>query len=208
MKRTLLQVRPAQAAAIGRPASAQTSPRRSLVICSRTHFRTSTGSFVISTGEISGSVCYRDTFRFLFSFPQQASGKRPNQLIISNLTAAQLIAFLQYQEEERGNCVKTRNLRVAALRSLFRYVGACEGPETIAQIQRIMAIPLKRFARPLLGFLSQSKMEALCKPPTIPGVGGAISCSSSFSTTPELVCPKLSPSGCKTYSDTIIVPYS
>jgi site-specific recombinase XerD len=47
------------------------------------------------------------------------------------------------------------------LRSFFRYVGACEGPEIIAQTQRIMAIPLKRFARPLLGFLSQSEMEAL-----------------------------------------------
>jgi integrase/recombinase XerD len=72
-----------------------------------------------------------------------------------------LIAFLQYLEEERGNCVRTRNLRLAALRSFFRYVGACEGPEMIAQTQRIMAIPLKRFARPLLGYLSHNEMQAL-----------------------------------------------
>jgi integrase/recombinase XerD len=104
---------------------------------------------------------YRDTFRLLLSFLQRACGKRPDQLMLSSLTAAQLIAFLEYLEEERGNCVRTRNLRLAALRSFFRYVGACEGPEIIAQTQRIMAIPLKRFARPLLGFLSQSEMEAL-----------------------------------------------
>src|SRR6266481_8094309 len=104
---------------------------------------------------------YRDTFRLLLSFLQRACGKRPDQLMLSNLTAAQLIAFLQYLEEERGNSVRTRNLRLAALRSFFRYVGACEGPEMIAQTQRIMAIPLKRFARPLLGFLSQSEMQVL-----------------------------------------------
>ena len=104
---------------------------------------------------------YRDTFRLLLSFLQRACGKRPDQLMLSNLTATQLLAFLQYLEEERGNCVRTRNLRLAALRSFFRYVGACEGPEMIAQTQRIMAIPLKRFARPLLGFLSQSEMQAL-----------------------------------------------
>ena len=95
------------------------------------------------------------------SFLQRVCGKRSDQLTLSHLTAAQLIAFLQYLEEERGNCVRTRNLRLAALRSFFRYVGACEGPEMIAQTQRIMAIPLKRFARPLLGFLSESEMQAI-----------------------------------------------
>ena len=95
---------------------------------------------------------YRDTFRLLLSFLQRACGKRPDQLMLSNLTAAQLLAFLQYLEEERGNCVRTRNLRLGALRSFFRYVGTCEGPEMIAQTQRIMAIPLKRFARPAPSF--------------------------------------------------------
>ena len=70
---------------------------------------------------------YRDTFRLLLNFLRRACGERPDQLTLSNLTASQLIAFLQYLEEERGNCVRTRNLRLAALRSFFRYVGACEG---------------------------------------------------------------------------------
>jgi integrase/recombinase XerD len=104
---------------------------------------------------------YRDTFRLLLSFLQRACAKRPDQLTLSNLTAGQLTAFLEYLEDERGNCIRTRNLRLAALRSFFRYVGACEGPEIIAQVQRIMTIPLKRFSRPLLDFLSQTEMHAL-----------------------------------------------
>jgi integrase/recombinase XerD len=104
---------------------------------------------------------YRDTFRLLLSFLQRDCGKRPDQLALSNITAAQVIAFLRYLEEERGNCVRTRNLRLAALRSFFRYVGVRDGPEMIAQTRQIMAIPLKRFARPLLDFLSQSEIQAL-----------------------------------------------
>ena len=95
------------------------------------------------------------------SKPLPPCGKRPDQLALSNITAAQVIAFLRYLEEERGNCVRTRNLRLAALRSFFRYVGVRDGPEMIAQTRQIMAIPLKRFARPLLDFLSQSEIQAL-----------------------------------------------
>ena len=97
---------------------------------------------------------YRDTFRLLLSFLPQACGKRPEQLTFADLTATQVLAFLRHLEEQRGNSVRTRNLRLAALRSFFRYAGACAGPELLAQTQRILAIPLKRFARPLLGFLS------------------------------------------------------
>jgi integrase/recombinase XerD len=104
---------------------------------------------------------YRDTFRLLLSFLPQACGKRPEQLTFADLTAAQVLAFLRHLEEQRGNSVRTRNLRLAALRSFFRYAGACAGPELLAQTQRILAIPLKRFARPLLGFLSEQEMQAL-----------------------------------------------
>jgi len=151
---------------------------------------------------------YRDTFRLLLSFLQRDCGKRPDQLTLSNITAAQVIAFLRYLEEERGNCVRTRNLRLAALRSFFRYVGARDGPEMIAQTRQIMAIPLKRFARPLLDFLSQSEIQASYKPWIIPGADAAIICSFFSFITPGLAYPKLSPSGCKTCSDTTTVLYS
>ena len=104
---------------------------------------------------------YRDTFRLLLNFLQSACGKRPDQLTLGDLSATNLLAFLRHLETERGNSVRTANCRLAALRSFFHYAGACEGPDAIAQIQRIMAIPLKRFTRPLLGFLSVNEMQAI-----------------------------------------------
>jgi site-specific recombinase XerD len=121
------------------------------------------GDYLIQQRDVSPRTVstYRDTFRLLLSFLQQACGKRPEQLTFADLTAAQVLAFLRYLEEKRGNSVRTRNLRLAALRSFFRYAGACAGPDLLAQTQQILAIPLKRFARPLLGFLSECEMQAL-----------------------------------------------
>ena len=104
---------------------------------------------------------YRDTFRLLLSFFHEVHGKRPDQLTLSDLNATHLVEFLQYLEEKRGNCVRIRNVRLAALRSFIRYAGACEGPDMIAHTQRIMAIPIKRFVRPMLGFLSANEMLAI-----------------------------------------------
>ena len=104
---------------------------------------------------------YRDTFRLLLNFFHEVHGKRPDQLTLSDLSATHLVDFLQHLEESRGNCVRTRNVRLAALRSFIRYAGACEGPDMIAHTQRIMAIPIKRFVRPMLGFLSTGEMQAI-----------------------------------------------
>jgi Phage integrase, N-terminal SAM-like domain len=149
---------------------------------------------------------YRDTFRLLLSFLQRACGKRPDQLMLSDLTAAQLLAFLQYLEEERGNCVRSRNLRLAALRTFFRYVGACEGPEMIAQTQRIMAIPLN--ASPVLcwAFFRRVKCRPSWKSWTTPGAGAGIICSFFFSIIPAPACPKLFWFECKTSGERTTVP--
>lgn len=104
---------------------------------------------------------YRDTFRLLLNFLHKASGRRPDQLTLDDLSAANLLAFLQHLEKSRGNCVRTRNCRLAALRSFFHYAIALEGPDLLAQSQQIMAIPIKRFTRPLLGFLSVEEMTAI-----------------------------------------------
>ena len=106
-------------------------------------------------------AAYRDTFRLLLNFLQDTCGKRPDQLALDDLSAANLLAFLQHLEKSRGNCVRTRNCRLAALRSFFHYATVLEGPELLAQNQQIMAIPLKRFIRPLLSFLSVSEMTAI-----------------------------------------------
>ena len=112
----------------------------------------------VSPRTVSG---YRDTFRLLLSFLQTACGKRIDQLTLGDLSATNMLAFLRHLETERGNSVRTVNCRLAALRSFFHYAGTCEGPDAIAQIQRIMAIPLKRFTRPLLGYLSVGEMQAI-----------------------------------------------
>ena len=104
---------------------------------------------------------YRDTIRLLLNFLNKASSRRPEQLTLDDLSAANLLAFLQHLEKTRGNCVRTRNCRLAALRSFFHYAIALEGPDLLAQSQQIMAIPIKRFTRPLLGFLSVEEMTAI-----------------------------------------------
>ncbi len=104
---------------------------------------------------------YRDTFRLLLNFYHEIFGKRPDQLTLEDLSASNILAFLQHLEKIRGNCVRTRNSRLAALRSFFHYAIGLEGPDLLVQSQQIMAIPIKRFSRPLVSFLSVGEMTAI-----------------------------------------------
>jgi site-specific recombinase XerD len=104
---------------------------------------------------------YRDTFRLLLNYLWKATGKPPDQLTLDDLSAANALAFLQHIEKFRGNCVRTRNSRLAALRSFVRFAIASEGPDLLAQSQQIMSIPIKRFTRPLMSFLSVDEMVAV-----------------------------------------------
>jgi site-specific recombinase XerD len=104
---------------------------------------------------------YRDTFRLLLNYLSEVTGRRPDQLALDDLSAANLIAFLHHIERSRGNCVRTRNCRLAALRSFFHFATASEGPSLLAQCQQIMAIPVKRFTRPMMTFLSVEEMHAV-----------------------------------------------
>src|SRR5438552_14633052 len=82
---------------------------------------------------------YRDTFRLLLQFAQQRLKKEPAKLGLAEIDAPFLIAFLDYLETERGNGARSRNARLAAIHSFFRYV-ALEEPEHVAQAQRILPI--------------------------------------------------------------------
>jgi len=110
---------------------------------------------------------YRDTFRLLLDFFRNSGGKRPEQLTLEDLNASNLLAFLHHLREVRGNCTRTVNCRLAALRCFFHYTGARLGPDAIAQVQRIMAIPFKRFTRPLLGILSEHEIRTILKISTV-----------------------------------------
>jgi site-specific recombinase XerD len=103
---------------------------------------------------------YRDTFRLLLKFAERQLGCPPYKLTLENLPAPFLAAFLDHLEATRANGPRTRNLRLAAIRSFFRYA-ALEAPQHAALIQRVLAIPRKRYSRPLIDFLTRPEIEAL-----------------------------------------------
>jgi site-specific recombinase XerD len=86
------------------------------------------------------------------------------RLDFDDLDAALIAAFLEHLEHERHNTVRTRNARLAAIHSLFRFA-ALRHPEHAALIQRVLAIPPKRFERALITFLSEPEIDALLASP-------------------------------------------
>jgi integrase/recombinase XerD len=107
---------------------------------------------------------YRDTFRLLLRFAQKRLHKSPSQLAMEDLNAPFLGMFLQELENHRANGARSRNLRLTAIRSFFRYA-ALEIPQYSALIQRVLAIPNKRQPRPLVGFLTRPEIKALLAAP-------------------------------------------
>jgi site-specific recombinase XerD len=109
-------------------------------------------------------VAYRDSFRLLFRFAHQHLGKRPGELALTDLNAAFILEFLRHLEVDRGNSIRSRNARFAAIRSFMDYV-AYEDPSSLAMVQAVRAIPMKRFEQPLIGFLSREHIEAILDAP-------------------------------------------
>jgi integrase/recombinase XerD len=92
-------------------------------------------------------AAYRDALKLLLAYAAEQTGKTPSQLDVADLDAARIGAFLDHLQHERGNSVTTRNARLAAIRSLFRFA-ALRHPEHAGSIQQILAIPSKRSERP------------------------------------------------------------
>ena len=107
---------------------------------------------------------YRDSFRLLLSFVAKHSRKRPENLSVADLNVPVILAFLNYLEKERKNSVRTRNARLAAIRSFLKYAAALD-PENLPIAQRVLAIPMKRFSRPMLGYLTRQEVEAILESP-------------------------------------------
>jgi len=107
---------------------------------------------------------YRDTLRLLLVFASDRKGKNPIKLDIDDLDAPLIGAFLDHLEQHRKNGARTRNARLAAIRSLFRYT-ALRHPEHAAVIERVLAIPPKRFDRRLVTFLTEPEINALLAAP-------------------------------------------
>ena len=109
-------------------------------------------------------AAYRDTFRLLLAFASERTGKQPCQLEIDDLDAELIGSFLNHLETDRGNGATTRNARLAAIHSLYKYA-ALRHPEHLATIGRVMAIPFKRHQRPGLTYLNQDEIKALLAAP-------------------------------------------
>src|ERR1700745_3137933 len=107
---------------------------------------------------------YRDSFRQFLKFVQQRLRKPPSRLTFEEIDAPLIVAFLDELEKHRGVSVRSRNLRLTAIHSFFRYA-AFESPAHSAQIQRVLAIPSKRFTRTLVQFLTRPQVDALLAAP-------------------------------------------
>ncbi len=109
---------------------------------------------------------YRDSFCLLLRFAKSHLGKAPERLTLADLDAPLILAFLNYLESERHNKIRSRNARFAAIRSFMHFAALTE-PAALPVIQRVLAIPMKRFDKPLLGFLSRDEMQAILDAPDV-----------------------------------------
>jgi integrase/recombinase XerD len=107
---------------------------------------------------------YRDTFRLLFLFAQGRLRRSPSALVLDDLDASFISKFLEDLEKKRGASIRTRNLRLTAIRSFFRFV-SFEEPTRSALIQQVLAIPSKRHDKRQVHFLSRTEIEAILAVP-------------------------------------------
>jgi site-specific recombinase XerD len=107
---------------------------------------------------------YRDTFRLLLQFVSKRLHKLPSALALADLEPGLIGAFLDQLEKERANCARSRNLRLTAIRSFFRY-SAFEDPAQSGLIQRVLAMPSRRYEKKLVGFLTRPEIDALLAAP-------------------------------------------
>jgi integrase/recombinase XerD len=107
---------------------------------------------------------YRDAFELLFDYLEQRTGKPPSALCLVDLDAPLVLDFLDHLETQRGNTIRTRNARLAAIHSFMRYA-AIRDPASLPITARVLAIPAKRFDRPVLGYLTREQVAAILAAP-------------------------------------------
>jgi integrase/recombinase XerD len=109
-------------------------------------------------------AAYRDSWRLLLRFMRDRTGKEPSELDLADLDAPAVGAFLNHLEQERHNSARTRNARLAAIRSFFHYA-ALRHPEHAGLIARVLAIPAKRCDRTEVCYLTRPELDALVAAP-------------------------------------------
>jgi integrase/recombinase XerD len=109
-------------------------------------------------------AAYRDSFRLLLAFAERRLHKRPADLNLKDLSASFVLDFLQHLEKDRYNSIRSRNARFAAIRA-FMHFASFKDPSALAVTQRVLQIPMKKFERRLVGFLTREQMEAILDAP-------------------------------------------
>jgi integrase/recombinase XerD len=109
---------------------------------------------------------YRDSFRLLLAFAQERIKKAPSDLALADLDPTFIGEFLEHLETDRGNSARSRNVRLAAIHSFFRYV-AFQEPAHALQCQRILAMPSKRYTRHPIEYLSHTEVESVLAAPDL-----------------------------------------
>jgi len=107
---------------------------------------------------------YRDGLRLLLIFASKQTGKPPSRLTVEDLDRETILAFLDHLEIERGNSVRTRNARLAAIRSFFQHIAYCD-PSAIGVVQRVIAIQEKRIVKRTISYLRPDDLAALLAAP-------------------------------------------
>jgi site-specific recombinase XerD len=117
-------------------------------------------------------AAYRDAFKLLLRFVERAANKPCDNLTINDIDATQVLEFLTDLEKCRGNLTRSRNARLAAIRSFFRYAASTD-PLILPVAQRVLAIPCKRFDRPTIGHLTRAQMQLILQAPNSSTTSGA-----------------------------------
>ncbi|MEE8304352.1 MAG: site-specific integrase [Candidatus Tectomicrobia bacterium] len=109
-------------------------------------------------------ISCRDTFRLLLTFLRDQTGVEPSAVRIADIDAPVVLRFLNYLEQDRGNSVRSRNIRLSAIRSFFRLV-SLRDPDSLGIVTRVLAIPNKREDQKLIGYLTRPEIQALVVAP-------------------------------------------
>ena len=107
---------------------------------------------------------YRDTFRLLLRYAEAQTGRAPTELQLEDIDAVLVGRFLTFCEQQRGNSARSRNTRLAGIRSFFQYVSRNE-PQLSLHCQKVLAIPTKRYIKRMVDYLKEDEIQALVNAP-------------------------------------------
>jgi site-specific recombinase XerD len=116
-------------------------------------------------------TAYRDAFQLLLKYASKRLKKTPVEMRMDDLNRSLVLSFLTYLESQRNNSIRTRNARLAAIRSFMKYASFRE-VASLPVINSVLNIPIKRFTQPILGFLSREEIDVILDTPDVSSWSG------------------------------------